>query len=48
MPASDGVRGHVQAGQDVQWFVLTDELDVDEAQATGRWLKTTDVVEARR
>jgi len=45
MKASDVVRGHVQAGQGTQWFVLTDDETVDDAQASGRWLKSTDVVD---
>lgn len=45
---SDGIRAHMAADSRGQWFVLTDELSVDDAQASGRWLKSDAVVEVRR
>lgn len=30
-----------------QWFAVTSAADVDEAQVTGEWIKTTDPVKLR-
>jgi hypothetical protein len=42
---SDGLRAHISAGSRGQWFILTDETDMDAAQVSGRWIKTVDAVE---
>lgn len=42
------MNAHVTADSRGQAFVLTDEDSLDDAQASGRWLKTTDPVEARQ
>jgi hypothetical protein len=36
---SEDIRAHVTADARGQWLVLTDEADIDDAQASGRWLK---------
>jgi len=41
---SDGIRAHAKAGQ----FVLTDEIDIDDANASGRWIKTDTPVQVRQ
>ncbi len=44
MPVSDGLRAHIK--NDV--FVLTDDASIDDAQASGRWIKTPDPVPIRQ
>lgn len=44
---TDGVTAHVTADSRGQYLVLTDAGDMDAAQASGRWLKTTAAAEVR-
>jgi hypothetical protein len=45
---SDGLQAHIAADSRGQWFVLTDEINMDSAQASGRWIKATNAVEIER
>jgi len=42
---SDGLRAHIAADSRGQWIVLTDETDINSAQASGRWIKTINPAE---
>jgi len=42
---SDGLQAHVTADSRGQAFILTDETSVDDAQVSGRWLKSSSPVE---
>jgi len=42
---SDGLQAHVTADSRGQALVLTDEMNVDDAQQSGRWLKSSSPVE---
>jgi hypothetical protein len=44
MTIRDGFQAYITADSNGQWFVLTDELDMDSAQVSGRWIKTTDPI----
>jgi len=44
---SDGIRAHLKNDSTGQHLVLTDERTLDDAQATGRWIKTTCTVEVQ-
>jgi len=44
---SDGIRAHLKNDSTGQYLVLTDEETVDDAQASGRWIKTTTAIEVQ-
>jgi len=48
MPTSDGIRARISGDARGHWLILTDEVDIDEAQLSGRWLKCDDPREVRR
>jgi len=45
---SDGLQAHIAGDSSGQWFVLTDETDMDDATTSGRWIKTPEAVEIVR
>lgn len=47
MPISHGLRAHDRGPSDDPALVLTDDADLDQATASGRWLEG-DAVEVRR
>ena len=44
MPVSDGLRAYIKG----EAFILTDDASIDDAQASGRWIKTADPVTVRQ
>lgn len=50
MPVSSGsgIRAHPAAGSERQWLVFSDEIDPDDAQESGRWIKAAAPVEIKQ
>jgi hypothetical protein len=45
---ASSLRAHVTSDNRGQWLVLTNESDMDAAQMSGRWIKTTNPIEIKK